>query len=264
MVRTVSLLPSLMCCLCLVLFAQPAKRQPVGTMYANADFVVSGVSIPVRGAPEWPLRAGDTVRTSGGSALVRLHDGTKLVLHGISVVRFEGTKEHIRVHLVDGRIEYKLSRSATLPAAPRARQGYAVFHETSKAIYPTYPVPVSRAVQSNGPVVLAPRAAAVSPVAVVPTSGVPEQPAPVTTPTSPAPPPSAPGSAGPTTFEQTSQQSSALLSTGQTTPPVIYLPGAAFIQVPQPTGPPAVAPANSALPLLLDGNKKSEKATARN
>lgn len=87
---------------------------PVGTVTSSENFVLSGSEIAVSGVPSWPVLAGDQLQTRGASAMLRLADGSRVVVNRNSRVSLEQVGSATKVKLISGSLRYSLKRESTL------------------------------------------------------------------------------------------------------------------------------------------------------
>lgn len=87
---------------------------PVGSVTSSENFVLSGSEIAVSGVPSWPVVAGDQLQTRGASAMLRLSDGSRVVVNRNSRVSLEQVGSATKVKLISGSLRYSLKRESTL------------------------------------------------------------------------------------------------------------------------------------------------------
>ena len=87
---------------------------PVGTVTSSENFILSGSEISVAGVPSWPLAPGDQLQTRSASAMVRLSDGSRVIVNGNSRVTLEKIGSATRIKLLSGSLRYSLKPDSTL------------------------------------------------------------------------------------------------------------------------------------------------------
>jgi hypothetical protein len=88
---------------------------PVGSVTSSDNFQLSGSEVSVAGVPSWPLLAGDEIQTRTGSAMVRLADGSRVVVGSNSRVAFERSAgSATRVKLLSGSLKYSSGKDSLL------------------------------------------------------------------------------------------------------------------------------------------------------
>ena len=75
---------------------------------------VNGIAIPQSGAKIWPVADGDVVKSSAVPLLLKLKDGSKIVLGQNSEAKLESANGKESVRLVNGSMQYTLSAESKM------------------------------------------------------------------------------------------------------------------------------------------------------
>lgn len=118
-----------------------AAGQSVGKVSAAKGLEMNGQTVPVAGTKEWPVGAGDELRTDAAPVVLMMKDGSRFVLGAKSQAKVEAGV----VRLVSGTMQYQLAPRTDLQVAVKSdvlagRMGLA-----STVANPVTPVAAPRA-----------------------------------------------------------------------------------------------------------------------
>ena len=85
---------------------------PVGSVTSSENFRLSGSEISVNGVPSWPVVAGDQLQTRGSAAMLRLNDGSRIIVGRNSRVSLEQIGSATKIKLISGSLRYSLKRDS--------------------------------------------------------------------------------------------------------------------------------------------------------
>jgi len=116
-----------------------------GMVSATKGMQLNGKSVPVAGTKSWPVDAGDVLKSDAAPVVLKMKDGSKIILGKNSQAKLEaGT-----VRLLDGTMQYELAQQSTLQVAVKgdvlsARTGLA-----STVVAPVAPAAISSTVATE-------------------------------------------------------------------------------------------------------------------
>jgi hypothetical protein len=116
-----------------------------GMVSATKGMQLNGKPVPVAGTKSWPVDAGDVLKSDAAPVVLKMKDGSRIVLGKNSQAKLEsGT-----VRLLDGTMQYELAQQSTLQVAVKgdvlpARTGLA-----STIVAPVAPAAVTSVVTTE-------------------------------------------------------------------------------------------------------------------
>ena len=131
-----------------------AAAEAAGTVSAAKGLQLNGQAVPVAGTKQWPVSAGDELKSDAAPVVLTMKDGSRMVLGKHSAAKVEaGT-----VRLVAGTMQYELAQGSTLRVAVKgevlqSRTGVASTVASAAApAVPVVPVALTPATEDLPPV----------------------------------------------------------------------------------------------------------------
>jgi hypothetical protein len=90
-----------------------AAGEATGTVSASKGLQLNGQTVPVAGTKEWPVTTGDVLQSDAMPVILKMKDGSKVVLGKSSQVKLEAKT----VRLLTGTMQYTLAQASTLQVA---------------------------------------------------------------------------------------------------------------------------------------------------
>jgi FecR protein len=88
--------------------------ETVGSITSSGTFSLRGVQVKTEGIPSWPMVVGDELTTDASVASIRFGDGSLVTLAKRSKAQVTKANGKITLRLVNGSMEFKLSRGSGL------------------------------------------------------------------------------------------------------------------------------------------------------
>ena len=87
---------------------------PVGTVSASGSFELGGTAVRAEGVPSWPLVAGTAVKAHAVPVVIRMKDGTRVMLRAQSQVIVEERAGGLALRLLSGAMSVAPAANSTL------------------------------------------------------------------------------------------------------------------------------------------------------
>ncbi len=95
---------------------------PIAAVTSPEPFELSGVTVPVRGVPSWPLVDGDEIATKDSEAVILFEDRSRVVLDKNTRAKLERKGNRTTVRLLTGGLKYSLATGSLLRLFALGRQ----------------------------------------------------------------------------------------------------------------------------------------------
>ena len=87
---------------------------PVGTVSASGSFELGGTAIRAEGVPTWPLLAGSPIKANAVPVVIRMKDGTRVMLRAQSQAIVEERAGGLALRLLSGAMSVAPAANSTL------------------------------------------------------------------------------------------------------------------------------------------------------